>query len=108
MLVREREVCQHIVLGEVHQLRESWPARAEPVGNASPGRLSTLCIRLVEDGADGRGNHLLRALWHQRQGVTHEMHHPNAIDRIRFSSVIAFDTTAQPYITRRRSDAKFP
>src|SRR5690348_15274748 len=73
MLVREREVCQHIVLGEVHQLRESWPTRAKAVGNASPGRSSTLCIRLVEDGADGRSNHLLRAFWHQRQGVTHEM-----------------------------------
>jgi hypothetical protein len=58
MFVWEREVRQHVVFGEVHQLCEPLPAGTEPVGDASPGGSSTLRIRLIKHRADRRGDHL--------------------------------------------------
>src|SRR5438132_7333523 len=37
MLVRESQIRQHFVLGEVQQLGESRPAVTEPVSDPSPG-----------------------------------------------------------------------
>src|ERR1051326_5681901 len=73
MLVREREVRQYFVLSEIHQLRQPRPASTDAVGDPPPRRSGALRIWLVEDGADGRGDHLLRTLRHQRLRITHEM-----------------------------------
>src|ERR1051326_2930371 len=73
MLVWEREVRQRFVLGEIHQVRESWPTRAEAIRDPPPCGPGTVRVWLIEDGADGRGDHLLRTLRYQCQCVPHEM-----------------------------------
>src|SRR3954451_10751509 len=73
MLTGKCQVGKHLVFSIVEQLREPQPAWSEPVSHSPPRRSRTLGIRLIEDGSDGRGDHLLGAFGHQRQGISHQM-----------------------------------
>ncbi len=69
----ERQIRQHLLLGFVQQLRHAWEAGPELIGDPTPLLARTGSIRLDEDGADCGGDHLLGALGHQAQCVSHEM-----------------------------------
>jgi hypothetical protein len=68
--------------------------------------LGTGPIRLLEDRAHRSRHHRRGGLGHQGQRIAHEVHHPNAIRRLRGTVTVPFVSTAKPLIARRRSDAQ--
>ena len=65
VLLRKRQVRQHLILGRIEQLGQPRPARSEPVGDPAPGGSSIVCIGLEEHGPDRGRDHLLCTLGHQ-------------------------------------------
>jgi hypothetical protein len=59
-------------------------------------------IGLQKGLADRGGDHGVLSLGHVRQGVSHPMHDPNAIDRLRFTTAVAFRWAALVKPRRRR------
>ena len=75
---REGEVRQQMVLGALQQLGDLGEARAQTVGHAPQLGSCAGFVGLLEDRADGRGDHALRALHDQAQRVARGMH-PTAL-----------------------------
>src|SRR5262245_56189504 len=69
----KRQIGQHLVLGLIQELGDTWEASTQLVGDAAPLFTSGGGIRVDEHRADGGGDHLLRPFGYQAEGVSHEM-----------------------------------
>jgi hypothetical protein len=56
----------------------------------APDIVGGFAVGLDEDLADGGRDHRLLVLGDMTEQRTHEMHNPNAIDRIHFTATLAF------------------